>query len=73
MNCPICNCSDVFRLKRQRVRFSCGSEFTLLGDLPRGERRRGRDCIAECGVCGDRLPHHVSHCAAVLKRKLPKA
>lgn len=70
MNCPICNSTKAAEsIVGKKVYFKCGSEFDAITGEPRLELHRGAECVASCGVCGERLPHHVSHCAGVLKRK----
>lgn len=69
MNCPLCDAPDDI-MGRQSVLFCCGSRFALVGTFPRTQMTEGPKCRPVCGVCGHALPHHVSHCAGVLKRKL---
>lgn len=71
MKCPICNSTKAAEsIVGKKVYFKCGSEFDAITGEPRLELQRGHQCVASCGVCGETLPHHVSHCAGVLKRKL---
>lgn len=72
MNCPLCNAGHT-SMGRQTVGFACGSVFALVGTFPRTQMTEGPKCRPVCGVCGQALPHHVSHCAGVLKRKLERS
>lgn len=67
MKCPVCNADGT--ATANRAHFGCGSIFDAITGEPRLELQRGHQCVALCGVCGETLPHHVSHCAGVLKRK----
>ena len=70
MKCPICNSTKAAEsIVGKKVYFKCGSMFDAITGEPRLELQRGNQCVASCGVCGETLPHHVSHCAGVLKRR----
>lgn len=71
MKCPVCN-SEARCDSPLFAKFTCGSVFWKVGGEPRGQIKRGDECHSDCGVCGEKLPHHVSHCAGVLKRKLER-
>lgn len=72
MNCPICNANENFSAEediKPNVRFRCDSIFLVRSGEPREEVYRSPQCIALCDTCGHALPHHITQCAANLRRE----
>lgn len=73
MNCPICNANENFSEEEEdikfNVRFRCDSIFLVRSGEPREAVYRSPRCIALCDTCGHALPHHITQCAANLRRE----
>lgn len=71
--CPICSIQGVRSIGRTQIEYHCQSVFRHIEGIPRGHAIfQGERCIPSCGVCGEKLPHHVTACAGNLKRALER-